>query len=565
MNYYALLLAIPFLSMQVWGQGSLTPTGAPAAVMKTLDQVEPRKPVSNSQNTSISKAGSYYLTENITNGISIEGDNIVLDLMGYSCSKQSGAVIRIYNWADHITVKNGILLPGSDAYGIQSESYGNCFENLTINGFNAPVGIYANSSDIIRNCSISGTYGDGILAGSQVEIRNCRLLRNNTLTGITASNNCIIVGNIILGGGDMRGLRLQGTNNLVSDNIVKGFIQNYVLAAGNQIDLLLSEVPETISWPCKVTFAGTLSCSDTTANGLTIASDHVTVDMAGHALLGPGSSSQSGIYQSDTYSGLHVMNGIVANWRGNTKSGIQAMGQSAIINDVQVNSNYYGLYVGDNVVLERCTATANSSIGFTTEKCASLTECIALTNGYMGFYLGWGNTIANCSALGNGGSGIYLDGRGCTISECTATENTDAGIYASIGDCIIKNSAVFFNWQSGIRVNGAGAVISDCSVQYNGLHGIMIDSDCLVKDNTCTANGHDGDGAGIFTEYHDNRIENNNCTDNDWGIKVDGNGNFIVKNTASGNTTNFSINAGSHYGTIQTSISGAGPWDNFEF
>jgi hypothetical protein len=39
-------------------QGSLTPPGAPAAMMKTLDQIEPRTAITNSGAVTISAAGS---------------------------------------------------------------------------------------------------------------------------------------------------------------------------------------------------------------------------------------------------------------------------------------------------------------------------------------------------------------------------------------------------------------------------------------------------------------------------------------------------------------------------
>ena len=65
----AALMALSFFALA----GNLEPTAAPAPTMKTLDQVEPRIPLSNETTPGdatylyiITQAGSYYLTENTT-------------------------------------------------------------------------------------------------------------------------------------------------------------------------------------------------------------------------------------------------------------------------------------------------------------------------------------------------------------------------------------------------------------------------------------------------------------------------------------------------------------------
>src|SRR6266568_6580756 len=70
-------------------QGSLTPPGAPAPTMKTLDQIEARTPISSAPFT-ITDSGSYYLTTNVTvssgDAITIAADNVTLDLNGFTIS-----------------------------------------------------------------------------------------------------------------------------------------------------------------------------------------------------------------------------------------------------------------------------------------------------------------------------------------------------------------------------------------------------------------------------------------------------------------------------------------------
>src|SRR5579862_9533350 len=78
------------------GQGALTPPGAPAPTMKSLDQVEARTPVDAihmpggaSDEFIISQPGSYYLTTNIVGvsskrGINISNSDVTLDLNGFA-------------------------------------------------------------------------------------------------------------------------------------------------------------------------------------------------------------------------------------------------------------------------------------------------------------------------------------------------------------------------------------------------------------------------------------------------------------------------------------------------
>ena len=83
---------VVFLSLQLavvsgaCAQGSLIPPGAPAATMKTLEQVEPRIPISSLPYT-ITSGGSYYVRDNLSStghGIVIATNDVTVDLMGFS-------------------------------------------------------------------------------------------------------------------------------------------------------------------------------------------------------------------------------------------------------------------------------------------------------------------------------------------------------------------------------------------------------------------------------------------------------------------------------------------------
>src|SRR5437016_377188 len=82
----------------VWvNAGDLDPPAGPVApTMKPLDQVEPRTPLAAATSTvTISSSGSYYLTGDIAiatgDGIVIGGDNVTLDLNGFTVSSSAAS------------------------------------------------------------------------------------------------------------------------------------------------------------------------------------------------------------------------------------------------------------------------------------------------------------------------------------------------------------------------------------------------------------------------------------------------------------------------------------------
>lgn len=188
------------IGANLFGQGALTPPGAPAPTMKTLDQIEPRAPLSSLPVT-ISASGSYYLTTNLTgfsgtNGITVAANDVTIDLNGFSLSGVSGALDGIFfQGYSRLTVKNGVIRNWTD--GIWASGTGNNqFQNLVVVS-NASLGIYTGSRAMIELCTAdANTTGINVAGGSIV--RNCVATRNNN--GIVCGSDNSISNSIVITG-----------------------------------------------------------------------------------------------------------------------------------------------------------------------------------------------------------------------------------------------------------------------------------------------------------------------------------------------------------------------------
>jgi hypothetical protein len=180
---------LSFFCQPAFGQGSLTPPGAPAATMKSLDQIEPRTPISSAPYV-INVPGSYYLTTNLavsggSNGITISASHVTLNLSGFTISSTSatpaGTAIELSSSRGNtnVTILNGHIFSGvTNSGGVFSgKGFYNGIEvdsacrNIRVSGISvigcANDGInIGNGNTIAEFCTVdsAGTYG--VAAGS---------------------------------------------------------------------------------------------------------------------------------------------------------------------------------------------------------------------------------------------------------------------------------------------------------------------------------------------------------------------------------------------------------------
>jgi parallel beta-helix repeat protein len=184
-------------------QGSLTPPGAPAPTMKTLQQVEPRTPISSAPYT-ITASGSYYLTTNLVLGsfspaIVVLASSVTIDLNGFTVvatNLEGGSAIKVPSSGSvNLTIRNGSVNNFLNA--IDATNASTCLiENVScyLIYYNA---VAVGPGSVVRNCTVrtaaASGGGNGILTGDSSVIEHCALFNDTGLyngNAISVGGNC---------------------------------------------------------------------------------------------------------------------------------------------------------------------------------------------------------------------------------------------------------------------------------------------------------------------------------------------------------------------------------------
>jgi parallel beta-helix repeat protein len=450
--------------------------------------------------------------------------------------------------AGHGAIVSNVVLLANGGSGLVS------FEGLVATGLsstnNALWGLEAGTGAVLTGNSIVGNFAGGMLVENSSRVTGNSVVNNGLLGGDRSADDCtagtlagiavsgegsMVMDNVVTGNG--LGLQLMKGGNEVAGNVVKQNRANYQFVEGNQLDLVVSELPLRVEWPAVVRLAGTLIAHD--GDGIIVAATGVTIDLGGHDLLARDGSGTGILVEGDVMA-LTVRNGTVAGWSG---AGIDARtATGSLFEKLTLHKNgEWGLRTGSGSKVMDVVAHMNLKDGILTDADTLVQGCTVTNNGNDGLHLGNHSMAMNCVASENYLFGIRVFS-GAMVKDCTASHN-NMGISAD-----------------------DGATIQDCTTSFNTLIGIRITSSSIVEGNTVQNN----DTGIAVLDGPGSRVAHNNLTGNKTGLLLSSTGNLCYCNSAASNGTNYMIADGNAAARVyevtgDASFWVADPWGNLSY
>lgn len=231
----------------VQGDNSLDPPdeaiqgGQPVAIMRTLNEVEPRKPIL-SLPFIITNSGSFYLAASLkgcanSNGITIAAGDVRLDLSGFGLNGVSNSLngIEVTVPCDNVTIYNGVVR-NWNGFGILATSACDV-ALLDVKAFgNGCGGLYVGANSLLQRCAVYGNgfdadppsdppKTDGIQCGPYSSVIDCKA-RKNKGCGIHTYKHARLIGCTSTESMEAEGINAEDyctvRDCVVSENFVNG-------------------------------------------------------------------------------------------------------------------------------------------------------------------------------------------------------------------------------------------------------------------------------------------------------------------------------------------------------
>lgn len=471
-----LLAAAGPLAGSLSAQGSLTPSGAPAAGMKRLDQVEPRidlatLPSDASAQIVISAPGTYFLSGNLTgvaskHGIRVDTSDVTIDLRGHSLRGISTSLDGINaNAATRVTILNGNLTGWR--VGVQLVSH-SVVDQVNASS-NRQQGFKGGAVNTLRNCTAAGNTSHGFDFQNVTSLTDCVGDSNGGVAfgfGDTSiANRCLSRGNTAGGFYSIPGA-LTATQCSSSND-------NYGFAVGDASILRDCSVRAPILYG----YTGGSSCSFTNCSAIGIVGSTFGVNAVDGCNLSNCSISNftTGIQLGTT---ANLQN---SNVRNCTNRGIFT-GPGATIHHCAVRDcNFEGIATGGGSSIVATVARGGTGVGISGSIGSVIDGCAAQNAGSHGIKSDHSTRIVNSSATGSGGSGFFTE-YNCLISDSISQLSANYGIRVGPGTMVNAN-VVANNTQSGIILTGRCRAERN-HVSFNGSYGLDSINDPARPDFT---------------------------------------------------------------------------------
>lgn len=553
------------------------PPGAVAPTMKTLQQVEPRIPISAATTPGnanavfvITQPGSYYLTGTFSvpansSGIEVSAAGpVTIDFRGFSIIGQPGSIFGVTSVSTCTIYGGGISATDGGIAGSSSLIVDNMTIELASPSGRPGISAAGASDSRVTNTTVKGA-GNFAIAIAAGIVSNCTISCPPSGDGVNVPRG--IVERCTIAGAETG---LNVSNVVVRDCSIFGSTSVAILAfaattiercivvqdAGLGVNLLQpGEVSDTSVFGSSTAFQ---MPNDSTARGSNaIGFTFRGFNIGADSTLEGCTATGTGIAVSTTAGGVRLRDCMV------TDSPI-SLGNSAHLTNVVVRSTTgTGITVAENSVLVGCRSSVNAGSGFSIGPRSIVTDCLAASNVQSGFVGTDSITFTNCRAESNTLRGFIGNDR-CTFTACAASLNLSSGFVvrdgATFTNCFASdNTGDGFNARFGSRWDA-------CTSRSNTADGIEASSGAIVLNCLLDTNGLGATvGANVRITGDSGRIDGNSLIGADFGIQTTGGGNLIVRNHARNNTSNYGgIAPGNDVGPIGAAATATSPWANIQ-